>query len=404
MLSRKSSEFTSENSVLRPESPKAWEADPVAASRFCSTSRWKTDNKRAPLTQIVKATFPQLEKIGSGLLGVDSKEAHEMLKLVVKIYYRSIQADLSKIQQDKTWLVSWGNLLIKTILLQPPASAMPEDLDEREKASFWKAKKWSYRTLNRLFSRYGNPTIDSNKAKFGAFAKLFVENFAPLILKTYLSQVEQLVTGQAWLSKRAMHSISTFLGDWLVFGFLKCVSKSHCANNTNLSPALTPHSVKLKQTWKLMKPNVPSIVGYFIFPMVCFSNEDAEVWEEDPVEYVRKKIDPMEDFKSPQSAASTLLTTLVRDRSQTLPQVLEVVSAAVQRYIDAPSEENARRKDGAINMVGIILDPLMENEVGAVVAVFQLFASLCWLTYRGLLAVHQAALQNRGLCPQSRSS
>ncbi len=173
------------------------------------------------MIQIIKGTFPQLEKIGSGLLEVDSKDAHEMLKLVAKIYYRSIQTDLSKIQQDRTWLVSWGNFFIKTILLQPPASAMPEDVDEREKAPLWKAKKWSYRTLNRLFSRYGNPTLESNKAKFGAFAKTFVEHFAPLILKTYLSQIEQLVMGQAWLSKSATHSIASFLADWLVHWLLR---------------------------------------------------------------------------------------------------------------------------------------------------------------------------------------
>ena len=103
-----------------------------------------------------------------------------------------------------------------------------------------------------------------------------------------------------------------------------------------------------------MKPNVPSILLYFVFPLLCFSDDDAEMWEDDAVEYVRKKIgalrecgsrrricvdrsrvaDPMEDFRSPQNAASILLTTLVRDRaSQTLPQVLEVISNAVKRCV-----------------------------------------------------------------------
>lgn len=183
-------------------------------------ARYKTDSKRAPLVQIVKATFPQLEKIATGVLGVDSKDAQEMLKIVIKIYYRSIQTDLAKVQQDRNWMVQWGNLLIQTILLQPPASAMPEDMDEREKMPFWKAKKWAYRTLNRLFSRYGNPSVESNKAKFGAFSKMFVEHFAPLILQTYLSQTEQLVSGQIWLSRWATHSIVTFYGDWWVWNDL----------------------------------------------------------------------------------------------------------------------------------------------------------------------------------------
>lgn len=90
---------------------------------------------------------------------------------------------------------------------------MPDDLDEREKAPLWKAKKWAYRCLERLFRRYGNPTLDSIKAKYGSFAKNFVENFAPLILQTYLSQTAALVSGQVWLSKRAIHSIATFYAD-----------------------------------------------------------------------------------------------------------------------------------------------------------------------------------------------
>ena len=79
-----------------------------------------------------------------------------------------------------------------------------------------------------------------------------------------------------------------------------------------------------------MKPHVPAIVGFFVFPMLCFNNGDAEIWEDDAVEYVRKKTDPMEDFKSPQHAASNLLMTLVRDRSTTLPQIFEVIGEGVK--------------------------------------------------------------------------
>ncbi|KAI9016788.1 armadillo-type protein [Hyaloraphidium curvatum] len=306
----------------------------LATLRVVSVYRWKTEGKRGPLNQIIKATFPQLEKIGSKLLEEESRDAHEMLKLVIKTYFQSIQAELSKTQQDRSWLVSWGNLFIKTILLPPPASAMPEDLDEREKAPLWKAKKWAYRCLNRLFSRYGNPTLENTKKKYGAFAKNFVENFAPLILRTYMSQTASLVSGQIWLSKWAMHSIATFYAD----------------------------SVKLKSTWKLMKPEVPSIIAYFIFPMLCFSSEDAELWEDNPVEFVRKKLDPMEDFKSPEHAAANLLVTLVRDRKSTLAQMFEVVSGVLQSYAQTPTEEMARRKDGALNMVGTVLDVVLADE------------------------------------------
>ena len=40
------------------------------------------------------------------------------------------------------------------------------------------------------------------------------------------------------------------------------------------------------QTWKMMLPLVPEITATIIFPMMCFSDEDAELWETDPRECV----------------------------------------------------------------------------------------------------------------------
>ena len=51
-------------------------------------------------------------------------------------------------------LVGWCTLFIRVVSKVPPADAMPEDLDEREQNHWWKAKKWAYANLNRLFVRY----------------------------------------------------------------------------------------------------------------------------------------------------------------------------------------------------------------------------------------------------------
>ena len=36
---------------------------------------------------------------------------------------------------------------------EAPPESMLEDLDEREQHAWWKAKKWAYSNLNRLFAR-----------------------------------------------------------------------------------------------------------------------------------------------------------------------------------------------------------------------------------------------------------
>ena len=40
------------------------------------------------------------------------------------------------------------------------------------------------------------------------------------------------------------------------------------------------------QTWQMVMPLVPELTATIIFPMMCFNDEDAELWEADPREYV----------------------------------------------------------------------------------------------------------------------
>ena len=47
-----------------------------------------------------------------------------------------------------------------------------------------------------------------------------------------------------------------------------------------------------------------------IVPITFYSDADAELWETDPHEYVRKTYDPMEDFTDPRMAAAELVCDL----------------------------------------------------------------------------------------------
>ena len=53
--------------------------------------------------------------------------------------------------QDK--MVGWCTLFIQVVSKEAPPSALPEDFDERESNHWWKAKKWAYANMNRLFVR-----------------------------------------------------------------------------------------------------------------------------------------------------------------------------------------------------------------------------------------------------------
>ena len=49
--------------------------------------------------------------------------------------------------------MNWCSLFLRVIAKDAPPDALAEDVDERETNHWWKAKKWAYANLNRLFVR-----------------------------------------------------------------------------------------------------------------------------------------------------------------------------------------------------------------------------------------------------------
>jgi hypothetical protein len=160
----------------------------------------------------------------------------------------------------------------------------PSDLEEREKFPWWKAKKWAFQSLYHLYSRYAR-SLKKDK-RYINFSKVFMEHFVPNIVETYLKQLQSLISG-VWVTNRVKQQIAMFLEE----------------------------CIKPKQAWLLVKPHLETIVTHFIFPILCFTEADQELWDMDPVEFIHKKIDPpLDDFRSPVTGAEELLSTIVGDR------------------------------------------------------------------------------------------
>lgn len=50
--------------------------------------------------------------------------------------------------------MAWATLFLKVVGKQAPPESMVDDLEDREAHPWWKAKKWAYSNLNRLFVRH----------------------------------------------------------------------------------------------------------------------------------------------------------------------------------------------------------------------------------------------------------
>lgn len=162
----------------------------------------------------MKLLFPTVQTVVSKLVHQQTDEAAEMIKLALKSYHAAIQSDFPVCLQDPASLVAWGTLFLQ-LVEKKVDNDTSLDAEDRERLAWWKTKKWAYHCLNRIFSRYGNPTLlASNNTKYMGFAKTFVVNFAPDILHAYLKQVDLWVQHEIWLSHKCTALIAAFLTDW----------------------------------------------------------------------------------------------------------------------------------------------------------------------------------------------
>ncbi|KAJ9478332.1 Nonsense-mediated mRNA decay protein 5 [Pseudozyma hubeiensis] len=284
--------------------------------------RWNNGTKM--MEQLAPATLPLILQTGNNLLNSDnasSAQVGEILYVILKIYKTSMHAELTKHQQSHESIVPWGTFLLQVVQKEIDPSQLPSDDDGREVAPWWKAKKWAFHSLNKLFSRYGNPSqLPSDMKNYKPFAENFVQTFAPEILKVYLRIAEANSQGSMWISKKAFYFLCMF--------FTECV--------------------KPKSTWALLKPHVLQLTQSFIFPRLCFSDEDDELWELDAVDFVRANLDPFEEIGSVSGSAATFVQTVAskRTKSAFMP-LLEFVTSVVNAY---PAQRSAKEKDGAFHL------------------------------------------------------
>ncbi|OMJ21749.1 putative importin [Smittium culicis] len=289
--------------------------------------RFKSSKNRKPLYEIVSTLFPISLKIVESIIDSTDPNMQTMIKAGIKAFHASIQVDLPPPLMNFDFLGAWGSIFIKVITLNNPqysADFDDDDLEEFEKNPLTKAKKWAHRSLNRLFNRYGCVyLISSNTKKYTPFAKLFTENFAPKILEVYLQLVSGYASHSFIISSKARYLISNFLAD----------------------------TVKDKSMWKLLKPHSVQIITEYIFPQLCYSEADAELWESSPADYVNKRIDSLDDFNSPVLAATNLLIDLVVERRSTnLVPTLQFINQVLETYKNSsPESRNDRTKDGALS-------------------------------------------------------
>ena len=190
----------------------------------------------------------------------------------------------------------------------------------------------SFTKLNVL--RYGSPSTNQKNAsaEMVEFSKHFIANFAPEILKVYFQQIEKWASKTTWLSKPSLSYTLSFLDE----------------------------CIKPKTMWEHLKPHVDILISHVLFPILCQSDEDIELFDSDPPEYLHRKLNFYEEVSAPDVAATNFLVSLTKCRKKLTFTILTFVNGVVSKYESSPDDQkDPREKEGALRMIGTLASVIL---------------------------------------------
>ncbi|XP_060181526.1 importin beta-like SAD2 [Lycium barbarum] len=296
---------------------------------------FKSDEERTPVYHVVEETFPSLLNIFNRLVQITnpSIEVADLIKLICKIFWSSIYLEIPKQLFDPSVFNAWMVLFLNMLERPVPVEGQPTDPELRKSWGWWKVKKWTVHILNRLYTRFGDLKLQNPDNK--AFAQMFQKGYAGKILECHLNLLNVIRAG-GYLPDRVINLILQYLSN--------SISKSNM--------------------YSLLQPRLDVVLFEIIFPLMCFSDNDQKLWEEDPHEYVRKGYDIIEDLYSPRTAAMDFVSELVRKRGkENLQKFILFIVEIFKRYEEAaPEYKPYRQKDGALLAIGALCDKLKQTE------------------------------------------
>lgn len=304
------------------------------------------------------AISPDAEAAVSGPLRVT--------RLLVKVWFESIayRAPAVVVSEDPSFALAnaWMNAV------DAAAQAVPAPTNDHTKDLAWKLRKSIVSGFQVAFEQWGNPaTVKSSKNR--PFAEMFAANYFPSRAQDILGLLTRAVSG----------------------GFVPktTVVKSLWTLKT---------AVVLGGPWsQILAPNLEQLFGGVLFPLACYSQEDAEEMASNPVEYVNYALSYAAEGEMAAHNAGDVVASMVRFRtSQTLRPVMDFLLGVMNRVEELIESPQAQTLEGAGCML-IMLHPVFtthSDDYGAVLRglftgpfVRMTQSSNVFVRARGLLAI-----------------
>lgn len=312
---------------LQSENTGTWLGALLTLYQLVKNYEYKKPEERGPLNVAMQHLLPLLHQRCGMLLADHSEQSVLIQKQILKIFYALVQYFLPLDLITKEIFATWMELVRQIADRPVPDACDAVDEEDRPELPWWKCKKWAMHILVRIFERYGSP--GNVTSDYNAFSEYYLKNFTGAIIQILLKILYQQKE-KKYVSPRVLQQTVNYLN----------------------------HAVKHAFSWKFLKPHMFGIVQEIIFPLLCHSDADEELFDTDPYEYIRVKFDVFEEFVSPTTAAQTLLHSAVAKRKDMLSKTMGFCVQVLNNSVDQP-----RQKDGILHMIGSLADILLKKKI-----------------------------------------
>lgn len=353
---------------LQSNDPAKIEGALVAAQVLTKSYRYGSGEHRQQRQVIADALFPILTQLFQYLCANDqivnfgNVLMAQMRRHCAKIFWALVQDEIpNHLIQHTHEFEQWMALFVAILDSQIPAEV---DSD----SPFWKTKKWICHTAYKLICNFIAPEFLTGSAQ-KKFAQYFLRNHAVNFLKSFMTILQRCNQGQYTPVRHiclALYYINT------------------CTANAKIFK-------------ELIQPQLKPMIEHIIFPLLHFTDEEQELWEEDPGEYIFKSFDVVIDLTSTKIAAMNVVSDLLKRKRETVPIILGMVSDYLNNYaqLAQKTKQSIAVKEACLYILGNIRpiirrDPNLLNSMEdlLVVHVFPeldsksapvLRAKACWL-------------------------
>jgi hypothetical protein len=298
-------------------------------TELCRNFRWKNNMDRSTsLDPIIMNFFPSLLNIGKQLINdskfINSFEASEILKLIIKCYKFVTYIDFPQTLQENQSLIDWITFHVQVLNI---------NINQDSLAGWNKSQKWSYHNLYRLFQRYGTKTL-SSKFNYDEFRINFKNNILPQLINVYIENLKGWINNSKYLSDNCLY--------YLLQLFEQALLK--------------------KDTFKLIESHFNFIIVDVATKIFLPKDEDLELYEDEPEEYIHKIFEIIDENTGEDSLHSFLFTLVEKRVDYLIPMFQFIVQKFNELNNQQETIEIAKNKESLMKFLSPISYKLSQNK------------------------------------------